>query len=50
MTNLTLLACWICAFLLVVYGLPLALQIVVSPLLGWIATRTFKEWEIDIDQ
>ncbi|MFN3169308.1 MAG: hypothetical protein ACE37E_01290 [Hyphomicrobiales bacterium] len=50
MTNLIIIACWILAFFLVVYGLPFALQVLVSPLLGWIAARTLKEWETSIDR
>lgn len=45
--NLVVLAV---AFLIAVYGLPLVLQVIVSPLLGWIAARTFKEWETDLDR
>lgn len=51
MTNniLVFAACWVLAFLLVVYGLPLVLQVLLSPLLGWIAARSFKVWEADSD-
>lgn len=52
MTNTTILffvAGWVLAFLLVAYGLPLVLQALLSPFLGWIAARSFKVWEADSD-
>lgn len=44
------LTCLIAAFLIVVYGLPLVLQVIVSPVLGWVVARSFKQWEVGLDQ
>ncbi len=49
MTHLTFLLLALLALVLTAYGLPLAFQIVLAPLIGWAIGRDVQGWNKDRD-